>query len=75
MKQLGSMEDFRWCKAEGCGSGQLHEGGDSAQIVICFKCKAKSCYLHDVPWHYGETCEEFGKKVKEDDQTMENYFL
>ena len=73
MKKLGNMDDFRWCKAEGCGSGQLHADGDKFPIVECYSCHEKSCYTHDVPWHYGKTCAEFSNEIKPLELSFEEY--
>ena len=62
MKILASMKEFRWCKAEGCGYGQVHDAGEAYPIVKCHKCKAKSCYVHEVPWHDNTTCKDFDKQ-------------
>lgn len=32
---------------------------DKAPIMICFACKQKTCYTHDVPWHEGRTCAQY----------------
>jgi len=72
IKELGNMSDFRWCKAEGCGFGQLHEDKHNP-IVTCIKCKAKSCFAHDVPWHYGKSCEEFTKEVGDSDLSFKEW--
>jgi len=57
-KELQSMPDFRWCKNAQCGSGQIHEGGFDHPIMKCQGCKELSCFRHDLPWHYNQTCEE-----------------
>ncbi|KAJ1308399.1 hypothetical protein OPQ81_004105 [Rhizoctonia solani] len=56
---LGSDTSFVWCKNTSCGSGQFHPDGDSAPIVTCRRCGAKSCFQHDVVWHAGFTCSEY----------------
>lgn len=33
-------------------------------ICICHKCGAKACASCDRPWHEGETCEEYQKRLK-----------
>ncbi|EGR44209.1 uncharacterized protein TRIREDRAFT_70837 [Trichoderma reesei QM6a] len=50
--------DFIWCSS-GCGSGQLHDSGESEPIVKCTSCGHLTCFQHKVPWHAGVTCEEF----------------
>ncbi|KAA8897788.1 hypothetical protein FN846DRAFT_892938 [Sphaerosporella brunnea] len=60
---LRADPDFRECLNPDCsagmGRGQLHEGGEEAPIVTCKYCSAKSCFAHKLPWHEGQTCEEF----------------
>jgi hypothetical protein len=49
----------------GCDSGQIHEGGDSQPIMTCTKCQYKSCWTHHMPWHSGQTCDEYEVERKE----------
>merc|ERR1712018_844334 len=58
-RHLSNEPTFRWCKAEGCGSGQLHIDGRDYPIVKCNVCDARSCYIHEVPSHFGRTCEDY----------------
>ncbi|KAF2132131.1 hypothetical protein P153DRAFT_284705 [Dothidotthia symphoricarpi CBS 119687] len=62
--------NFRWCRAEGCKSGQFHDGGQDGNIFTCAACKLKVCIVHEDTWHEGETCEEYeyrrsGKKEQD----------
>jgi len=52
-------ESFIMCLAPGCGCGQEHEGGVGEPMMICHNCKFKTCVKHKLPWHDGQTCEEF----------------
>ncbi|CAG8830642.1 17939_t:CDS:2, partial [Racocetra persica] len=63
---IRQLEDFRWCKRQGCGWGQEHSSGDEAPIMTCHACKFKTCYTCDVPWHEGITCEEFKQRMEDD---------
>ena len=56
---------FGRCIAPGCISGQLHDEV-SGPIVICQACKFKACFTHQVPWHTGQTCEEYQKAREEE---------
>lgn len=47
-----SDQAWRWCLAPGCGYGSLQNPGKS-QMIRCRKCRAKSCFTHQVPWHQG----------------------
>ena len=64
MKILANRKEFRWCKAEGCEFGQIHESGETYPIVNCYACNAQSCYVHEVPRHYDKTCEEFNLEME-----------
>ena len=52
-------EAFCWCTGEGCGSGQQHTGGRETPIMVCQNCGAKTCFVHQAPWHQGLTCEQY----------------
>ncbi|KAK3947457.1 hypothetical protein QBC32DRAFT_84315 [Pseudoneurospora amorphoporcata] len=69
---LGDIPNFRWCKSAKCSSGQI----DDVRCVRfkCKACKTSHCIKHDVPWHSGETCEEYDKRnvqKKEDERASE----
>ena len=72
MTTLSNTSEFRWCKAEGCESGQVHHLAETYPIVTCHTCDSKSCFTHDVPWHYNKTCEEFDKEL---DHVKDNSLL
>mmetsp|Transcript_58101 Transcript_58101/g.124831 ORF Transcript_58101/g.124831 Transcript_58101/m.124831 type:complete len:261 (+) Transcript_58101:73-855(+) len=65
-RALQKMPNFVWCKAEGCGSGQLHEGGKENPVGVCNACKARFCFACDTPMHDGETCKRFQRRLRED---------
>jgi hypothetical protein len=46
-----------WCLAPGCESGQLYT--HASREVKCEACDFPMCFRHQVPWHEGQTCEEF----------------
>ena len=60
---LNSEEDFIWCRNEGCGSGQVHEGGKNMPLFQCIACKTTFCIVHEVPWQEGETCAAFDRRL------------
>ncbi|KUJ10530.1 uncharacterized protein LY89DRAFT_689742 [Mollisia scopiformis] len=49
--------DLVMCLGLDCGSGQVHTGEDP--MMICQACSFKTCAVHKLPWHEGQTCEEF----------------
>jgi hypothetical protein len=64
-RALRSMEDYRECLSPTCNCGQLHDGGEDYPIVTCCSCHAKSCYTHQIPYHFDQTCEDFDGKIRE----------
>lgn len=58
---LAEDADFRFCIANGCQSGQVHEGGN---IFTCVSCKSKACVTCNASWHEDETCEVYQARVK-----------
>lgn len=74
-ESLSVMANFRWCPKEGCGSGQLHDGGEDSPIVTCRKCGDKMCFVHSIEWHEGDTCAEFQAKRDADktEQASQRY--
>ncbi|KAH8675961.1 hypothetical protein BX600DRAFT_190897 [Xylariales sp. PMI_506] len=59
---IGSIHDFRWCLNPVCGAGQIVRGDCSK--VRCLHCRAASCAHHNLPWHSGETCEQYDKRTR-----------
>lgn len=49
--------DLVMCLGLNCGSGQIHT--DENPMMICESCSFKTCAVHKLPWHEGQTCEEF----------------
>jgi len=45
------------CLGLDCGSGQIHV--DENPMMVCEVCSFKTCAVHKLPWHEGQTCEEF----------------
>lgn len=65
-KLLRNSPDFRWCKNAQCGSGQESINGTEHPIVQCHSCAARSCFIHDTPWHEGRTCAQQDAFVDEE---------
>eukprot|EP01062_Namystynia_karyoxenos_P015122 TRINITY_DN15488_c0_g3_i1.p1 TRINITY_DN15488_c0_g3~~TRINITY_DN15488_c0_g3_i1.p1 ORF type:complete len:300 (+),score=97.99 TRINITY_DN15488_c0_g3_i1:100-900(+) len=51
-------EEFVYCSAPGCGSGQLHDSA-GGHIMTCHLCSARSCASCRAPWHEGQSCAEY----------------
>ncbi|KAK0288812.1 hypothetical protein LTR35_003211 [Friedmanniomyces endolithicus] len=61
---LGACDDFAWCLAPSCGSGQLNP--ENRNYMDCKHCGYKQCLRHKVQWHADETCEEYEYRVSGD---------
>lgn len=71
---LGGMEDFAWCLNPACESGQIYPPGCAR--AKCSACKHYLCVRHKVPWHSGETCEEYDRRTRRqrrNDQASEKH--
>lgn len=67
---LGKLPNFRWCLSPTCESGQIHE--DSfGPIFKCMGCDMQFCTQHEMPWHHGETCDEYDQRVSREKQDEE----
>ncbi|KAK3329695.1 hypothetical protein B0H66DRAFT_442615, partial [Apodospora peruviana] len=72
---LDGIPNFQWCLSTTCESGQIQE-----EKCPRFKCESKNCgarycVVHNVPWHKGETCEEYDRRNqqrKRDDKASED---
>ena len=62
---LSSDPSFRFCKATGCDSGQIHEAGE---IFSCTECHHKHCVDCEVDWHSGVTCQAFQAEKTRNEQ-------
>ncbi|KAK3114672.1 hypothetical protein LTR53_006758, partial [Teratosphaeriaceae sp. CCFEE 6253] len=68
---LGSLHDFAWCLKPNCGNGQLNP--ENNNYMHCQHCHYKQCLKHNVPWHTGETCDQyeyrtFGMQAEEEEK-------
>ncbi|KAF9762172.1 hypothetical protein IL306_003549 [Fusarium sp. DS 682] len=63
---MARVENFVWC-AHDCGSGQIHESGPEQPIVVCRKCKRRTCSLCEVAWHENLTCAEYEQQKDDPD--------
>ncbi|KAL3425489.1 ring finger [Phlyctema vagabunda] len=67
---LSNMENFTMCLGPGCGSGQIHGGGDDQPIMTCTSCNFRTCFTHKMPHHEGLSCKEYDvaqkKRAKEE---------
>ncbi|KAI1467603.1 uncharacterized protein F4812DRAFT_430138 [Daldinia caldariorum] len=59
---LSSIPEFMWCLHLGCEYGQINPAGCSK--AKCQGCKRSLCVRHNVPWHRGETCDEYDKRTR-----------
>jgi hypothetical protein len=56
---LSADPNFRWCKTQGCGSGQIHDVEEVGNEFVCVECHERSCTVHEGLYHDDETCEEY----------------
>ncbi|KAH7061881.1 hypothetical protein BKA63DRAFT_372194, partial [Paraphoma chrysanthemicola] len=63
---LSEDPHFRWCPK--CTSGQIHTEGT---IFICVSCRHKVCVSHETAMHDGETCDEYDRRCKAQDQSAQ----
>ncbi|PVG04573.1 hypothetical protein CPB86DRAFT_777856 [Serendipita vermifera] len=61
---LSMQMEFVNCLNPKCNNGQLHPMGEKEPIVKCHSCGEKQCFIHDVLWHNGLTCEEYDRGGK-----------
>lgn len=69
---IQSQPNFRWCAHAGCGGGCLHEAGADAPKMGCQDCGRSTCYTHRVPWHEGQTFEEYNRAAAEQQQSQQD---
>ena len=56
---LSLEPNFRWCTAQGCSSGQIHDAREVGNVFTCAHCNARFCTVHEGAYHAGESCEEY----------------
>ncbi|KAK4145540.1 uncharacterized protein C8A04DRAFT_10567, partial [Dichotomopilus funicola] len=61
---LSRDDTFHFCLSSGCNSGQLHEAACSQ--FRCVECRANWCLQHRVPWHTGETCDQYDTRTRDE---------
>ncbi|KAF2671204.1 hypothetical protein BT63DRAFT_438699 [Microthyrium microscopicum] len=66
------MPDFHWCISSSCKSGQIHEVSLDGPVFRCHACGLRSCVAHNVPWHSGESCEEYTYRTRPKHQRKED---
>ncbi|KAJ5058517.1 hypothetical protein J3E72DRAFT_196926 [Bipolaris maydis] len=73
---LSTQEDFVYCMAPGCSSGQIHDTstlGEQGPIFRCVGCGYRMCTAHTpiVPFHENETCAEYDKRIETEKEEEE----
>lgn len=65
-KLLSKVQNFYWCLAKGCDSGQVHlpsgrpdNSSCPPTLLKCHACGGRQCTSHGVKWHEGRTCREY----------------
>lgn len=70
---LSSNNDFLYCLAKGCSSGQIHDTGVEGPIFRCAGCGFRMCIAHTpvIPFHENETCAMYTQRVERERQEKE----
>lgn len=55
---LSECPNFRWFRAEGRSSGQIHDSEEDGNIFVCIDCGNMACLVHEGAHDVDETCEE-----------------
>ncbi|EXL98294.1 hypothetical protein NOF04DRAFT_6704 [Fusarium oxysporum II5] len=66
LEALSNLPSFRWCLAENCSYGQIHDLIESNH-VSCEECGYEMCFEHQIKWHDDLTCGEFDSMEKNGD--------
>jgi len=74
-RQLEQMNEFVWCSNSLCNVGQLNEGNGFNNIVTCFNCHQKTCFMHRVKWHEGLTCEQYDMGIDQDYESSRRWIV
>ena len=56
------LPNFRWCVGPHCSYGEEHPD-DSGPVIECSACGLLACFQHLVPWHHGESCSEYDRRI------------
>ncbi|KAF2126738.1 hypothetical protein P153DRAFT_406986 [Dothidotthia symphoricarpi CBS 119687] len=65
---LSNDPNFRYCIAEGCTSGQIHDTGAEGYIFRCGACGFRICTVHDMPFHSDETCTQYDARMAKEEE-------
>ncbi|KAE8442251.1 hypothetical protein EG329_003722 [Mollisiaceae sp. DMI_Dod_QoI] len=58
------IPNFRWCLGPNCSFGQEHPDDPAQQpVATCSACGFTSCAYHNVPWHAGQNCQQYGEAL------------
>ncbi|KAI0508518.1 hypothetical protein F5B22DRAFT_638725 [Xylaria bambusicola] len=59
---LESVKGFRWCLNPKCNAGEIFPS--TCQKAKCHVCQNVTCARHNIPWHRGETCDQYDKRTR-----------
>lgn len=62
---LSGESNYYSCISPDCNSGQIHEDGEAEPIMTCVHCGSRSCVVHQIPFHEGETCSEYDNRMNQ----------
>ncbi|KAF2636008.1 hypothetical protein P280DRAFT_510790, partial [Massarina eburnea CBS 473.64] len=64
---LSNDASFRYCIADGCTFGQIHDSDNDGNIFRCGACGFRACVTHDVPFHTDETCRQYDERMQREE--------
>ncbi|KAI1073813.1 hypothetical protein F5B20DRAFT_586917 [Whalleya microplaca] len=86
LNMIGEDPNFRQCLRTSCSYGGLYDGPDAPppitpgwrrawlrdpNHILCTACCFSMCFKCQVPWHFGQSCEEFASHRRHGDPAYE----
>lgn len=68
---LSSDPNFRWCRGQGCTSGQIHDAREVGDLFTCLHCRASYCIVHGSAHDASESCREYDDRTREEKERNE----
>ncbi|KAF1955577.1 hypothetical protein CC80DRAFT_369270, partial [Byssothecium circinans] len=65
---LNKDAEFRYCMAEGCSYGHMHDSSAEGNIFRCNACGFRVCAIHNVPFHTDETCDQYSERIQRENE-------
>ena len=73
LEAVKKMDGYVKCLAPNCTPGQIHGSGHEQPIMTCAECGFKTCFTHMMPWHTGQTCNQYDeeRRLRQEDEASE----